>query len=242
MARENEARRLRPASQTEGSRGRDDRITVYGDEYSYNNFRNALAEEGSYYAARNATIDTTVAYGVIAAYVTTTPAFLIANTAPAGGRNIFLDFLKLRLTVAPASATNWKYVVEVDNSTRLSTAPTGGVSLSVVNTNPAVSNDFEGAVWGFSGGTVLTVVAGQATRIIAHGAIAQSIPLVLDEHVLQFGREDSAPSAATAVTKRVASAPPVCIPPGCSAAIHLYGLSNAITGMSAEYSLGLYQR
>ena len=149
-----------------------------------------------------------------------------------------------RETVAPASATNWKYVVDLDTSQRLSTAPTGGVNRTagVNNVNPLMPNDFEGQVWAFTGGTVLTVMAMSSGRTIAHGAIAQSIPLVLDELVIQFGQGDSVPAAATAVTKRIAGAPPCVIPPGCSAAIHQYGTSNAITGLSAEYSIGMWQR
>ena len=148
------------------------------------------------------------------------------------------------MTVAPASATNWKYVVDLDSSERLSTAPTGGANRTagVNNVNPLMPNDFEGQVWAFTGGTVLTVMAATSVRTIAHGAIAQSIPLVLDELVIQFGQGDNVPGSATAVTKRIAAAPPCVIPPGCSAAIHQYGTSNAITGMSAEYSLGLWQR
>jgi hypothetical protein len=211
---------------------------------SYQSQRNALADEGSYYVVTNPTIDTTVAYGVITAYVVTTPAFHIANTAPAGGRSIFLDFLKLRVTVAPASATNWKYVVDIDSSTRLSTAPTGGADRTdgVFNVNPLMPNDFEGVIYAFTGGTVLTVMGATNKRTVAHGAWAQSIPIVLDEMVLKFGQGDTDANAITTVGRRTASAPPVVIPPGCSASIHMYGTSNAITGMSAEYSLGLWQR
>ena len=238
----NEVRRLRPTANGENFRGRDTRISPYGDRTNYQLPRTALADEGSYYTCTNPTIDTTVAYGVLAAFATTTPMFLISNTDPVGGRSIFLDYIKLRVTIAPASATNWKYVVEMDNSIRTSTAPTGGVSRTILNTNPLVSNDFAGTVWAFTGGTVLTVMAAANARIIAHGALAQSIPIVLDELVLQFGRDDSATVSVTTVGRRLASAPPVVIPPGCSCAIHQYGLSNAITGMSAEYSIGMWQR
>lgn len=235
--------RRRPTPVTDGLNGAsNDRRSPYGDAVAYQTERNALADEGSYYTVNNPTIDTTVAYGIITTYVATTPMFLIANTAPVGGRSIFLDFIKLRVTVAPASATNWKYVVDVDSSQRLSTAPTGGANRTVNNVNPSLPNDFEGQVWAFTGGTVLTVMAGTSIRTVAHGAIAMSIPLALDELVIAFGQGDLASAPATAVSRRVAAAPPCVIPPGCSAAIHQFGTGNAVTGLSAEYSLGMWQR
>lgn len=224
------------------------RLSPYGDSVIYQPVRAALSDEGSYYTVVNPTIDTPVVYGIITAYVATTPMFLICNTATAvsaggTGRSIFLDFVKVRITTGPASATNWKFVVDIDTTTRLSTAPTGGVSRVVNNINPGMGNDFEGQVWAFSGGTVLTVMAASAqARTIAHGSLAQSVPLVLDELVILFGQGDAqlAPSG-TAVTRRLSSAPPCVIPPGCSAAIHQYGTSNG-TALQGEYSLGMWQR
>jgi hypothetical protein len=238
--------RRRPNPVNDGLAGASTwRVSGYGDQVQYQSQRNALVDEGSYYGVCNPTIDTTVGYGVITAYVVTTPAFHIANTdvpSAAGARTIFLDFLKLRVTVAPASATNWKYVVDIDSSPRISTAPTGGAELTVKNFNPLIGNDFPGRVWAFTGGTVLTVMAANNVRTVAHGAWANSIPIVLDEMVLKFGQGEGDANAVTTVGRRVASAPPIAIPPGCSASIHMYGTSNAITGMSAEYSLGMWAR
>ena len=237
--------RRRPTPVTDGLTGASaDRRTPYGDLNNYSIPRYSLADEGSYYHVTNPTIDTTVGYGVLAAYAATTPAFLVVNTAVAGGRTIFLDFLTLRVTVAPASATNWKYVVDVDSTQRISTAPTGGANRTseVNNINPLMPNDFEGQVWAFTGGTVLTVMAASNARKVAHGPWANSIPVALDEMTIQFGNGAIGATPVATVGRRVVGAGPVIIPPGCSAAIHMYGASNAITGMSAEYSMGLWQR
>lgn len=237
--------RLRPTRVVDGIQGQSNhRVSPYGDPVSYQTSRNALADEGSYYGVTNPTIDTTVAYGVLAAYAVTTPAFHIANVDPVGGRTIFLDFLKLRVTVAPASATNWKYVVDVDSSPRISTAPTGGAERTsgVFNVNPGAAQDFPGRIWAFTGGTVLTVMAATNVRTIAHGSWMQTIPIALDEMVLQFGQGETSGNGPSTVGRRFAATVPVAIPPGCSASIHMYGASNAITGMSAEYSLGMWAR
>jgi len=237
-------RRLRPSAGVEGSTDFNKRFTPYGDQYLVQpippDHRGLLAEEGSYYTVVNPTPDTTVACGIIAAYVVTTPLFHIANGS--ANRNITLDYVKLRVTIAPASAVNAIYTIDVDNTLRLSTAPTGGSNRTVNNVNPARSQDFEGAVYAFTGGTVLTVMGGSNVRTIGHGAIAHSIPIAHDELLLTFGQPQSVSSPATAVSRRVGNAPPVVIPPGCSASIHIYFVSNAATGLSAEYEMGLWQR
>lgn len=237
-------RRLRPGGGQEGSSDFNKRYSPYGDQLSQvvtpPAHRALLAEEGSYYTVVNPTPDTTVACGIIAAYVATTPLFHIANGSAT--RNIILDYVKLRVTVAPASGVNAIYTVDVDNSPRLSTAPTGGANRTVNNVNPARSQDFQGAVYAFTGGTVLTVMGASNLRTIGHGAIAHSIPIAHDELLLTFGQPQSVASPATAVSRRVGNAPPVVIPPGCSASIHIYFVSNAATGLSAEYEMGLWQR
>ena len=239
-------RRLRPNGGAEGTSDFNKRYSPYGDQsmqvVTPPAHRALLAEEGSYYTVTNPTPDTPVACGIIAAYVVTTPLFHIANLEGAGGRNIILDYVKLRVTVAPASGVNAIYTVDVDSSPRVSTAPTGGSNRTVNNVNPSRANDFGGQVWAFTGGAVLTVMAGSNVRTIGHGAIAHSIPIAHDELLLTFGQPQSIGAPATAVTRRVGNCPPVVIPPQCSASIHIYFVSNAATGLSAEYEMGLWQR
>ena len=238
--------RRRPNPGVEGGTNLNPRRTPYGDASEVVVIppatRATLAEEGSYYTVTNPTPDTTVACGIIAAYVVTTPLFHIANLEQAGGRNITLDYIKLRVTVAPASGENAIYTVDVDSSPRVSTAPTGGANRTVNNVNPNAPQDFNGQFWAFTGGTVLTIMAGASVRTIGHGAIAHSIPIAHDELLLTFGQPESVASPATAVSRRVGNAPPVVIPPQCSASIHIYFVSNASTGLSAEYEAGLWQR
>jgi hypothetical protein len=238
--------RRTPQPGAEGNNNAQERFTPYGDRTIVSqvpaNSRSQLADEGSYYTVCNPTPDTTVACGIITAYVTTTPLFHIANLEQGGGQNITLDFIKLRVTVAPASAVNAIYTIEIDPTPRIATAPTGGINANVRNVNASYPNDFNGQVWAFTGGTVLTIMAGSNPRVIGHGAIAHSIPLVHDELLLLFGQPDGIGTPAAAVTRRVANCPPVVIPPQCSASIFIYFVSNASTGLSAEYELGMWQR
>lgn len=235
-------RELRPTSSPEGTVvATDNRITRYSESITRPMDRDVLAREGSYYTVTNPVPDTTVACGIIAAYVVTTPLFHIANFDSV--RSITLDYIKLRVTVAPASGINAIYTLDVDSSTRTSTAPTGGANRTVNNVNPLATNDFNGQFWAFTGGTVLTVMAASgALRTIGHGAIAHSIPIAHDELLLTFGQSQSSVAPATAVTRRVGLAPTCVIPPGCSASVHIYFVSNASTGLSAEYEAGLWQR
>ena len=238
--------RRRPTAVADGLRGQSNpRYSPYGEYPQAQTIRNNLIDEGSYYTVVNPTIDTAVSFGAIAAYAATTPFFLISNTAPVGGRSIFLDSLKMLCTVVPASATNWKFLVETDSTTRLSTAPTGGVNRTagVVNANPSMPNDFEGQVWHGTGGTVLTVMAAADGRKISQGRIAHAIPVALDELMIVFGQHDGGQTTSAAVvSRRTGYAAPCAIPPGCSAAIHMFGTSNSITGISFEYELNMWQR
>lgn len=240
------AQRARPTPAADGSSAFNDRSSPYGDRMVGDilGSRPDLADEGSFYSASNATPDTAVGCGVIAAYASTTPLFLVSNTAaPGTGRTIKLDSLRMfRFTVAPASGTCTLFSVEVDTTPRLVAAPSGGVQATVVNVNPSKANDFEGQVWGFSGGTVLTVAAAANKRIVTRGMISHSIPVVLDEQVLTFGQPANGTALAAGVGRRIAHAGPVVIPPGCSAAIHVYYPSNAITGASFEWELLMSQR
>src|SRR5207245_688416 len=130
--------------------------------------------------------------------------------------------IKLRVTVAPANAVNAIYTIDTDTTTRLSTAPTGGTNRTINNVRADRGNDAETQVWAFTGGTVLTVMGGASVRTVAHGAIAHSIPIAHDELCLAFGQDVVGSSPATAVTRRVASPPPLIIPPQTSASIHVY--------------------
>src|SRR5438105_4203069 len=86
---------------------------IFTDDYT-------LADEGGWYVSTNPTVGTGIAQTVCVDDAATSssthaqfaPAFLIYNNSSPANPNalsIYLRYLKLVVTVAPASATNWKY-------------------------------------------------------------------------------------------------------------------------------------
>lgn len=240
----NTVARQRPTRVPDGTVGINSRRTVYGDGVvqMLAATKHGLADEGSYYVVTNPAIGTTVAFPVSASFSDTAPFILIANTESGVlARNLFLDYLRLLPTVAPASGTSARFAVKVDASQRIPTA--GANALTPQNINLAVPNDPGFVVHLPTGGTALTVPAASGSaRLVGNGSLRSAIPVVLEEITLSFGQDVSGSGAPTTATKESAQAAPVVIPPGCSAAIHIWFPSNAITGLSAEYEIGLFQR
>lgn len=242
------ASRQRPSpALSDGTANPRPRATPYGEQYTQSLFstKHGLAEEGSYFMSTNPTIGTTVAGAVSATFVDTVAAFVIQNTGAAGGVFVFPDFLRLRPTVAPASATNWLYALKLEPSS-LRTPSGGNATITPVNTNGLSATSAVCRLQAFTGGAFLTVAAASSSaRTIGNGVISGVIPVVNDELVISFGSMDPAASAAgptATASRRSAAAAPIAIPPGGSLTIAMWGLSNAATGISAEYEFGHWER
>jgi hypothetical protein len=194
------------------------------------------AHEGSYFLVPNPVEGTGVAGAILAAFANVTAAFVIQNTqnpGTPGAKAIDLDILKLLYTVAPATATAFRYSVAIDDVSRLPTA--GFVKLSILNQVGAIINGSIANIWAFTAGAFLTVpVPGPNVRYVARGAVA-GLPVVGTEHAIRFGA-DGANSGAGTVDA------PVSIPPGSWCVIHLWWPGNATTGPSMEYSIGQIER
>lgn len=235
----------RPTRQAEGNSPLTSRNNAYGESVHVSpqpaNGKQYLAEEGSYYVGSNPTISTAVAAAVNATYDVTKGFFVINNTAEAGGRSIFLDYIRFLPTVAPASGTQMRYVIQVDQALRTPTA--GSATVTMNNINPLKSNDLQGNVYSLTGGAVLTVpAASAAARVVANGLLRSAIPVVLEEILLQFGSQAVGDGPPTTASRSVGTAGPVIIPPQCSADVVVWFPSNSATGISFEFEIGLWQR
>lgn len=242
------ASRSRPSpALSDGTANPRPRSTPYGEQYAQLLFstKHGLAEEGSYFMSTNPTIGTAVAGAVSATFVDTVAFFVIQNTGPAGGVMVFPDFLRMRPTVAPASATNWLYALKLEPSS-LRTPSAGNATITPVNTNGQSATAALCRLQAFTGAANLTVAAATTNaRILGNGVISGVIPVVNDELVISFGSTDPASSAAgptATASRRSAAAGPIAIPGGGSLTIAMWGLSNAATGISAEYEFGHWER
>lgn len=234
------------AKSPDGTRDPGQRNSAYGERHvlSVVPTKHLIAEEGSYFVTTNPTPGTTVAAAVQAAFSDTVAAFVIRNTDVSGGKSIFLDYIKLMVSVAPASAVSAQYAGKLEPSTpRAATA--GNAAPVPQNANGGVATKAMAAIDAFTGAAFLTVPAASTNaRLVSRGALRGVIPVVGDELVLGFGAVDPAGGAGGPSTgsRQGGNAAPVVIPPGGSYTLHVWFPSNATTGLSAEYEIGHWER
>jgi hypothetical protein len=230
----------------DGTQNPGERTGRYGERYEFNLVptKHMLSDEGGYFVTTNPTPGTTVAAAVQAAFSDTVAAFVIQNTDSLGGKRVYLDYIKLLPTVAPATSVSAQYALKLEPSSQR--APTAGqAQISPVNTNGDDGTKPVTLVQAFTGGAFLTVPASSAaSRLVGRGCLRGSIPVVGDELCLQFGAVDPASGGAPPATAshQGSTTAPIIIAPGGSLTVHLWFPSNATTGLSAEYEIGHWER
>jgi len=90
------------------------RHSNYGDRYHVpvGTGRQNLADEGSYFSAITPTPGTGIVDGVVTTFVETTPSVVIYNGS---SKRLFLDFLRLTITVAPVGGTRVRFTTTIDD-------------------------------------------------------------------------------------------------------------------------------
>src|SRR5437879_4917507 len=79
---------------------------------------------GGYFVATNPTPATAIAFAVNASFDVTKNLFVFKNPNPAGGLRMYLDYIKLICTVAPASATQMAVAMFIDTVSRYTSGGT----------------------------------------------------------------------------------------------------------------------
>ena len=165
---------------------------------------------------------------------------MLKNGAESGGERIYLDYLKLQVTAAGTAGTVNYATHTID---KLRTPGTGGVALTVVNTNlqSTRSTVLSSAIAG-------PVVPGESNsaeaRIVAHARARTVIPVVGDVLLFNFGGgpvNTGAVMAGTTELERVIQCPPIVIGPGDSYHLVLWRASQS-GATSYEIEIGLWQR
>lgn len=209
------------------------------------------ADEGSVMIATTLPGATALQLGLSASFSATAAAFVLVNSDSAGGKRIYPKFLKLAQSVAPTSGTGLRYAIVLDSANRTPTIVSNGTGGSgpgtpatatayrspVVCTNADVNPTIIGIPYfpiSVAAGAPVTVpAAGAAARtIVGNGFIKNSIPVVLDQYVVQFGSADVGGTfqGAAALAKVVEHAPAIVIGPGQSLVIYLWSTSNVTAG------------
>jgi hypothetical protein len=210
-----------------------------------------VADEGAMMVATTLPGATALQLGISASFSATAAAFVLINSDVAGGKRIYPRYLKLAQSVAPTSGVDLRYSIVLDSTNRTPTTISNAAGGSGPGT-PATVTAYRSTVQctnqdlqpnpvgipyfplSTAGGAPPTVPAAGATArtIVGSGYIKNSIPVVKDQYLLQFGGTDFGGTfqAAAALSKIVEHAPAVVVGPGQSLLIHLWSASNITAG------------
>ena len=209
-----------------------------------------LSDEGSYFLTRSPTIGTGIATIVASnAFADTSPYIILTNNNPVGGRNIYLDYILMRLTVAGTSSTNLQWAVRIDNIPRYSSGGVGGAGTGLtailqgpVPTNTGAPANSSALVYA---GALVAVAGSTNVRTLGNGMLRSAIAVVNDSYLINFAgidmQQDGVLVSGTAIAQRSVTHPPVCIAPQGSFLLHLWGTSQA-AATSCEIEIGHVER
>ena len=246
----------------------DTSVSIRGDAHS------AVADEGSYYKAANpykSSVGTAPAFTQIpgyyttvgAAYNSTTPTFVLYNSASSGGKTIFLDYVRLIVAGATgqssiaSSATGRQCAVAIDTSIRI-TSTTGGNVCVPSNSNMSSPSTSVGVLRFGNVGTVsstataLTVTAATGTqRTVARhsfqlGATASIAVSTGEQFSIDFGERSisSIPNASAGGAQQlwVGTSGPVALGAGHTLLFYMWYPSLTTGIMPMNFEIGWWER
>lgn len=210
--------------------------------------RQQIAQAGKYFTVSNPTIGTPVVGATITAWsATANGLFVIANTAPSGGPDVVLDFLRLRLrSTAPTGTLSMNF--EAYNETGIVAGTTAVVSQTPVQVNTGKAQTSIATVQSFAAGCITIPAAVGTRRLQGTASIATGVAVDNDVYILQFGADGVAPSKNGGAAARatdpaviVGSMGPVVIAPQTTSWINMWWLTQAANVPSWEYCLGFFE-
>lgn len=231
-----------PAVLTSQVQGRANRYGEARMEPVFSGKSHPHADEGAYFSAVTPTALTGIDAAIATAYAATTPYLFLKNVDAAGAtaKRIYLDYIKLLCTVAPASGTALHVAGEVDDSTTRYTS--GGTALTPVCPN---MDETAGSGDTLYVGAITAAAAGANRRMVFRDVLDAQIPVVKSVYVIDFGGAQKGSTALGVITsaKRVVvSAPPVIIGPQQSFLLNLFSPSNSATAGQYEVEIGYSKR
>lgn len=209
-----------------------------------------LADEGGLFVATNPTsgtgIATTTSVVDDAATASATHAqnvpvmYIQNNSSPTdpNAKSIYPLWLRMIVTAAPTSATDWNMSIRADNVARYTS---GGSTITPKNVNTNSGGQSNSLI--VFGAVVTANLPSAAARLLSRAQIQSSIPVVKDEWFFTFGSVEMPSSILTASAAKNINIPlgPLVIGPGWNIAIGMWGTSNA--GAPAwEFEFGYAER
>lgn len=200
-------------------------------------------DEGSFFVSTLANTASTAVACTTQALADTNPAIAIFNGQPATpGYNVYLRYIKARVTVVGGSNTSKNYSAIVEQRTdKLST--TGTALGTPVNVDTSSNNLAQGVT--LTGGVNIAATANSTLRRVGDGQVNGAVEVAFDNWVFAFGEPASVMSQIgdqTKVSIKVISMPPVKLAPGWWFTMGFWGASQAASADTYGWEIGFILR
>lgn len=190
-----------------------------------------LAEEGSYFTAKNPAAGTGLA--TIAALTTLADVSPFALVKSGATKPVRLDFMRLVCTAAGTGGTELRFAVRTDAT---KADPTGGTALARVNVNQGSTAAADATMFA---GALAAVAASGTMREPMAVLLKSAIPAVGDTFLIKFGCADMGVGSSAGTV--YIGAPPIIIGASQLAAFHIWLPGQALAS-SFEITLGFWER
>lgn len=200
----------------------------------------AMADEGSYFVSTLANTASTAVACTTQALADTNPALGLYNGQSAGGYNIYLRYIKMRVTVVGGSNTSKNYSAIVEQRTdKLSTTGTALGTPVNVNTGSSVLSKMTGY-----GGVNIAASANSTLRRVGDGQVVGAVEVAFDEWIFTFGdaANKNLIGTTTLVSARTVPLPPVILAPNWWFTLGFWGASQAASADTYGWEIGYVER
>lgn len=228
------------------------RLKRYG-EVNVSEFDASLygyCEEGSFIVATSPTPGTGLTWGFAAAwqtYLDTAPLIYIQNDEPAGGKSLYMGWIKLITTQATTATTSVQFAGVLDTVTR-AIGTNNTLALTPVNPNSGTGLVVSPTIRVQNSATASAITARSlAARTVCRGVLG-GFPVIGDEMIMLFGRGNQyghpglTAAEAAAIRKSVSNCPPVVIAPGQSFCVNVFFPAITTTAINPEVEIAMWAR
>lgn len=201
----------------------------------------AAADEGSYFVSTLAATASTAVACTTQALADTNPAIAIFNGQSAGGYNVYLRYIKAKVTVVGGSNTSKNYSSLVDNLTvKLTTVGTAMSTPANVNTSSSTLS-----LVTLNGGVNIAAAQTSNGRRVGDGQVVGAVEVAFDEWIFEFGPPVMGKNligTTTLVSARTIPHPPVILAPNWWFTMGFWGASQAASADTFGWEVGFILR
>ena len=201
----------------------------------------AAADEGSYFVSTLAATASTAVACTTQALADTNPAIAIFNGQSAGGYNVYLRYMKVKVTTVGGTNTSKNYSSLVDNLTvKLTTTGTGLSVPANVNTGSSVLS-----LVTLNGGVNIAAAQTVNGRRVGDGQVTGAVEVAFDEWIFEFGPPVMGKNligTTTVVSARTVPHAPVILAPGWWFTMGFWGAAQAAVADTLGWEVGFIIR